>query len=119
MFVAITNTNPDGLQWGDIKVGTGAAVTATSKVTVQYTGWLESTGMMFDSSRQPGRTPFSVTLGQHQVIAGWDEGIPGMHVGGKRRLVIPAALGYGAAGSPPTIPPNAVLVFDVEVLSAS
>jgi FKBP-type peptidyl-prolyl cis-trans isomerase FkpA len=116
-FVAITNTLGDGLQWGDITVGTGAAVAAGSKITVQYTGWLQATGVMFDTSRQSGRGPFSLTLGAHSVIAGWEEGIPGMKVGGKRRLVIPSALAYGAQGYPPTIPANAILVFDIELVS--
>jgi FKBP-type peptidyl-prolyl cis-trans isomerase FkpA len=89
---------------------------------VQYTGWL-SNGTKFDSSRNPGRSSFSVGLGQGQVIAGWDEGLPGMKVGGKRKLIIPPALGYGAAGQQDQqsgayiIPPNETLVFEVEVLS--
>lgn len=116
--VAVTGVKPDGLQWGDFKAGTGPEVKAGDKINVQYTGWLKATGVMFDSSRQPGRTPFSLTLGQHTVISGWEEGLLGMHVGGKRRLIIPPALGYGAQGSPPTIPPNATLVFDVEIVSA-
>lgn len=116
--VNISNTTADGLQYGDITIGCGAVVQTGQTVSVMYTGWLESNGQQFDTSRQPGRGPFSVTLGQHQVIPGWEEGIPGMKVGGKRRLVIPAALGYGAQGQPPTIPANATLVFDVEVLSA-
>jgi peptidylprolyl isomerase len=115
--VAVTNSLPDGLQYGDIVVGTGPAVKSGDKINVQYTGWLESNGVMFDTSRQPGRGAFSLTLGQNSVIAGWEEGIPGMKVGGKRRLVIPPALGYGAQGQPPTIPGNAVLVFDVQVVS--
>jgi FKBP-type peptidyl-prolyl cis-trans isomerase len=114
--VAVTTTLADGMQYGDITVGTGAVVKTGDTIKVQYTGWLESSGQMFDTSRQPGRQPFQLTLGQHQVIQGWEEGIPGMHYGGKRRLIIPAPLGYGAQGQPPTIPPNAVLVFDVEVL---
>jgi FKBP-type peptidyl-prolyl cis-trans isomerase len=116
-FVAITNTLADGLQWGDITVGTGAAVATGAKIDVQYTGWLEATGAVFDTSRQAGRGAFSITLGQHQVIPGWEEGIPGMKVGGKRRLVIPPALAYGAQGYPPTIPANATLVFDIELVS--
>ena len=106
---------PDGLQYVDITVGSGDVVLSGAKVQVQYTGWL-SNGTKFDSSRDSGQ-PFEVTLGQGQVIPGWDEGIPGMKVGGKRRLVIPPALAYGAnppQGAP--IPPNATLVFDVEVL---
>ena len=90
-------------------------------ITVQYTGWL-STGKMFDSSRQAGRSPFTLQIGRGQVIAGWDEGIPGMKVGGKRKLIIPPALGYGSAGQTDQttgtviIPPNATLIFDVELL---
>jgi FKBP-type peptidyl-prolyl cis-trans isomerase len=115
--VAITNTLADGMQFGDITVGTGPEVKSGDKIQVQYTGWLQSNGVMFDTSRQPGRGPFDLTLGAGSVIKGWEEGIPGMHVGGKRRLVIPPDLGYGASGQPPTIPPNAVLVFDVEVVA--
>ena len=115
--VSIAGTLSGGLQYADIKVGSGPEVKATDKVNVQYTGWLQANGTMFDTSRQAGRGAFSVTLGQHQVIQGWEEGIPGMHVGGKRRLIIPAALGYGPQGNPPVIPANATLVFDVEVLS--
>jgi FKBP-type peptidyl-prolyl cis-trans isomerase len=115
--VDLATNLPDGLQYGDIAVGCGAVVKTGDKVSVNYTGWLQSTGSQFDTSRQAGRGPFTVPLGQHQVIAGWEEGIPGMHVGGKRRLVIPPALGYGASGQPPTIPANATLVFDVEILS--
>jgi hypothetical protein len=116
------NTYPDGLQYVDIKAGTGTLVHGTDIVTVQYTGWL-SNGTKFDSSRNPGRSSFSVGLGQGQVIAGWDEGLPGMKVGGKRKLIIPPALGYGAAGQQDQqsgayiIPPNETLVFEVEVLS--
>jgi len=117
MFVAVTNTLADGLQYGEIKVGTGATVKTGDKVNVQYTGWLQATGQQFDTSRKPGGSPLPVTLGQHQVIPGWEEGIPGMKVGGRRRLIIPPALGYGAQGFPPSIPANAVLVFDVEVVS--
>ena len=114
--VTIGTTTADGLKYGDIAVGCGAAVKAGDTVYVQYTGWLESNGTQFDSSRQSGRSAFSLTLGQGQVIKGWEEGIPGMHIGGKRRLIIPPSLGYGANGSPPTIPPNSTLVFDVELV---
>ncbi len=116
-LVGISTDQPDGLQYGDITVGTGPVVKTGDKVTMQYTGWLQSTGVRFDTSRQAGRGPFPLTLGQHQVIQGWEEGIPGMRVGGKRRLIIPPALGYGAQGYPPTIPANSTLVFDVEVVS--
>ncbi|HEY7779163.1 MAG TPA: FKBP-type peptidyl-prolyl cis-trans isomerase [Ktedonobacterales bacterium] len=113
----VVNANKQCLQYVDSKVGTGAAVKAGDTVTVNYTGWLTN-GTKFDSSLNPGRTPFQVVnVGQAQVIPGWNEGLIGMKVGGTRRLVIPGALGYGAAGSPPTIPPNATLVFDVSVVS--
>jgi FKBP-type peptidyl-prolyl cis-trans isomerase FkpA len=115
--VTITGKTGSGLQYGDIAVGCGAVVTINAKVTVQYTGWLQSNGSRFDTSRQQGRGPFPVTLGLHQVIPGWEEGIPGMHVHGKRRLIIPPALAYGAQGHPPAIPANSTLVFDVEVVS--
>ena len=115
--VTIAGTLSGGLQYADIKLGTGPVVKATDKVSVQYTGWLQASGSMFDTSRQAGRGAFPVTLGQHQVISGWEEGIPGMRVGGKRRLIIPQALAYGPNGYPPTIPANATLVFDIEVLS--
>jgi len=110
-------TNSDGLQCIDIKVGTGAQATASSAVTVQYTGWLASNGKKFDSSYDRSQ-PFQVTLGQGQVIPGWDKGIVGMKQGGIRRLIIPASLAYGAAGQPPTIPANATLIFDIEMVSA-
>ena len=112
---------PSGLKYIDEKEGSGAAAKAGDRVSVHYTGKLKD-GKKFDSSRDRGQ-PFAVTLGQGQVIAGWDEGIPGMKVGGKRKLIIPAALGYGAQGQQDQqsgayiIPPNAVLVFEVEVLS--
>ncbi|HEX6488196.1 MAG TPA: FKBP-type peptidyl-prolyl cis-trans isomerase [Candidatus Dormibacteraeota bacterium] len=109
---------PDGLQIIDIKVGDGQLVKKNDQLSVQYTGWLGD-GEKFDSSRDRGQ-PFDVTIGQQQVIAGWDEGIPGMKVGGIRKLIIPSSLGYGdqgqgQAGSPGYIPPGATLVFLVEV----
>ena len=113
--VALT-TKSDGLQFGDFKVGTGASPATGQTVTVQYTGWLTN-GTKFDSSRDRGQ-PFTFPIGQGQVIAGWDEGVATMRVGGKRRLVIPGALAYGAnppPGSPITA--NATLVFDVELLA--
>ena len=106
----------------DLRVGTGIEATAGRRITVNYTGWLYSTsapdnkGQQFDSS--VGRAPFEFPLGAGQVIRGWDQGVVGMRVGGQRRLVIPPALGYGAAGSGP-IPPNATLIFDIELLSVS
>ena len=102
-----------GLQIIDNQVGTGAEAKAGANISVNYTGYLTN-GTKFDSS--VGKTPFSLKLGAGQVIKGWDEGLVGMKVGGKRRLLIPPALGYGASGSGSTIPPNADLVFDVELL---
>ena len=111
-------TTPSGLQYTDDKVGTGAQPKAGQSVQVHYTGWLDEggkKGKKFDSSRDRGE-PFSFPLGRGQVIAGWDEGVAGMKVGGRRTLVIPAALGYGARGAGGVIPPNATLIFDVELL---
>ncbi|TAN35033.1 FKBP-type peptidyl-prolyl cis-trans isomerase [bacterium] len=115
---------PDGLKYIDLAVGTGAVAKSGENATMQYTGWL-STGPMFDSSRRPGREPFTFQLGTAHVIAGWEEGIPGMKVGGRRKLIIPAALGYGPKGQtdPNTgavvIPGNATLIFEVELLSVT
>ena len=104
---------PSGLQYWDIKIGTGAKAISGETVRVKYTGWLAN-GKKFDSS---GDDPFSFDLGARQVIKGWDEGIPGMHVGGKRQLRIPPELGYGERGTPDgTIPPNSTLIFDVELV---
>lgn len=102
-----------GLYYRDITVGTGALAQSGNTVGVYYQGWLAS-GTRFDG-RTSG-TPYEFPLGTGYVIRGWDEGVPGMRVGGKRQLVIPPSLGYGAAGSS-SIPPNAVLVFEVEVRS--
>jgi len=110
---AMTKT-PSGLRYQDITEGQGAEATADRTVSVHYTGWLPN-GEKFDSSRDRNQ-PFSFTLGAGQVIAGWDEGVAGMKIGGRRKLVIPADLGYGTAGAPPDIPPGATLVFDVELL---
>ena len=107
-------TTPDGLKYWDIKVGTGATANASQTVTVHYTGWLAN-GKKFDSSVDRG-DPFKFALGRGQVIKGWDEGIAGMKTGGKRQLRIPPALGYGARGAGDLIPPNATLIFDVELL---
>jgi peptidylprolyl isomerase len=109
------NKLTDGLQYGDLFTGTGPAPVTGQTITVQYTGWLTN-GTMFDSSRQSGRTPFSFAIGTNAVIKGWDEGVITMHVGGKRRLVIPPALGYGATANG-QIPANSTLVFEVELLS--
>ena len=109
---------PSGLKYTDTKTGDGAAAAAGNKVSVHYTGWLYNNGAKgtkFDSSVDRGQ-PFQFTLGAHQVIAGWDEGVAGMKVGGKRTLIIPPELGYGARGAGGVIPPNATLMFDVELL---
>jgi FKBP-type peptidyl-prolyl cis-trans isomerase FkpA len=109
------------LQKDDTEVGSGAAASAGQRVTVHYTGWLydaanaSKKGKKFDSSRDRD-DPFTFRLGAGEVIRGWDEGVAGMKVGGRRKLVIPADLGYGTAGAPPAIPPGATLVFDVELL---
>jgi peptidylprolyl isomerase len=109
---------PNGLEYTDTNTGDGATAAAGSKVSVHYTGWLYNNGAKgtkFDSSVDRGK-PFQFTLGAHQVIAGWDEGVAGMKVGGKRTLIIPPELGYGARGAGGVIPPNATLMFDVELL---
>src|SRR5205823_7662670 len=109
---------PSGLKYTDSKVGDGASAAAGHKVSVHYTGWLYNNGekgKKFDSSVDRGQ-PFSFGLGAQQVIRGWDEGVAGMKVGGKRTLVIPPELGYGSRGAGGAIPPNATLIFDVELL---
>lgn len=107
-----------GLQYIDVKQGSGPAAVAGSTVQVEYTGWLQSNGKKFDSSYDHGGQPFAVTpLGQAQIIPGWNEGLVGVKAGGVRRLIIPPALGYGAQGSPPVIPANATLIFDVTIIS--
>jgi peptidylprolyl isomerase len=105
---------PDGLQYWDIKAGTGPTAMRGQKVNVHYTGWL-TTGKKFDSSVDAGK-PFSFTLGAGEVIKGWDEGVAGMKVGGKRQLRIPPDLAYGPHGAAGVIPPNATLIFDVQLL---
>jgi FKBP-type peptidyl-prolyl cis-trans isomerase len=105
---------PSGLWYTDVTVGQGESADAGRTVTVHYTGWLPD-GTKFDSSRDRGE-PFAFTLGAGQVITGWDEGVKGMKVGGRRKLVLPPGLAYGDGGAPPAIPPGATLVFDVEVL---
>lgn len=102
------------LEKTDLVVGTGAEAQAGNKVSVHYVGTLTD-GSKFDSSRDRDE-PFEFTLGKGQVIKGWDVGVAGMKVGGKRKLVIPADMGYGARGFPPVIPPNSTLVFEVELL---
>jgi FKBP-type peptidyl-prolyl cis-trans isomerase len=108
-------TTADGLKYEILKKGHGATAKAGHTVTVNYTGRLVD-GTVFDSSLNPGRQPFEFNLGTHQVIQGWDEGVAGMKIGEKRKLTIPSALGYGAAGAGGVIPPNATLIFDVELL---
>jgi len=117
---AETVTTPSGLKYQDEVVGTGPEPKAGQTVTVQYTGWLDEggkKGKKFDSSRDRNQ-PFSFPLGAGQVIKGWDEGVATMKTGGKRTLIIPPQLGYGARGAGGVIPPNATLIFDVELLGA-
>ena len=115
-------TTASGLQYEDTTVGTGAEAVAGKTVEVHYTGWLHDPaakgkrGKQFDSS--VGRGPFSFPLGGGRVIKGWDEGVAGMKVGGKRTLIIPPEMAYGARGAGGVIPPNATLVFDVELVKA-
>jgi FKBP-type peptidyl-prolyl cis-trans isomerase len=105
---------PSGLEYWDIKVGTGPTASAGHTVKVHYTGWLTN-GKKFDSSIDRGE-PFSFELGGGQVIKGWDQGVAGMKVGGKRQLRIPPELAYGDRGAGGAVPPNATLIFDVELL---
>ncbi|MFL6600561.1 MAG: FKBP-type peptidyl-prolyl cis-trans isomerase [Steroidobacteraceae bacterium] len=113
---------PTTLQITDVKVGKGPAITAGQTAVVHYTGWLYSEashdhkGKKFDSSRDRN-DPFSFSVGGGEVIGGWDQGVVGMQAGGQRRLVIPPTLGYGARGAGGVIPPNATLLFDIELLS--
>jgi FKBP-type peptidyl-prolyl cis-trans isomerase len=108
---------PTKLEVKDLIKGTGPAAKAGSNVTVNYVGALYNNGKEFDSSWQRNQT-FPFTLGQGSVIKGWDQGLVGMKVGGRRELIIPASLAYGKTGSPPTIPPNAALVFVVDLLQS-
>jgi FKBP-type peptidyl-prolyl cis-trans isomerase len=107
---------PTKLEIDDLVVGSGRQAAGGDTVHVQYTGTLTS-GKKFDSSYDHGGDPFKFTIGKGEVIKGWDQGVVGMKVGGKRRLRIPSDLGYGEKGSPPTIPPGAGLIFDVELVS--
>lgn len=110
-------TTASGLKYWDLKKGSGAVAKAGDVVKVHYTGWLTD-GKKFDSSLDRGE-PFAFKLGSRMVIKGWDEGVAGMKVGGKRQLQIPPDLGYGANGAGAAIPPNATLVFDVELLGVN
>ncbi len=112
-----TITTPSGLIIDDVTVGSGAEASAGQEVTVHYTGWLTS-GEKFDSSKDRD-DPFVFPLGGGRVIKGWDEGVQGMKVGGTRKLTIPPDLGYGARGAGGVIPPNATLVFEVELLATA
>jgi peptidylprolyl isomerase len=115
--LAATNRSQSGLYTQDLVVGTGTTdVVAGRYLEVHYTGWLPN-GTRFDTSRDTNQ-PLMFTYGRDRLIAGFEEGLVGMKTGGKRRLVIPSDLGYGAYGSPPAIPPHSVLVFDVELLVA-
>ena len=118
MSDAEPRTLESGLKIEDTRVGVGPEAVSGKKVSVHYTGWLwkdNEKGTKFDSSVDRGE-PFEFNLGAHQVIAGWDQGVAGMKVGGKRTLTIPSKLGYGARGAGGAIPPNSDLVFDVELL---
>jgi FKBP-type peptidyl-prolyl cis-trans isomerase FkpA len=113
-------TTPSGLQYEDTTVGSGAEASTGQHVHVHYTGWLYENGQQgakFDSSKDRN-DPFAFSLGAGMVIKGWDEGVAGMKIGGKRTLIIPPQLGYGARGAGGVIPPNATLKFDVELLDA-
>lgn len=107
-------TTASGLKYEDMTIGTGKEAKAGSRASVHYTGTLEN-GTKFDSSRDKGE-PFSFRIGASEVIKGWDEGVAGMKVGGRRKLIIPPSLGYGADGAGGVIPPNATLIFDVELM---
>jgi FKBP-type peptidyl-prolyl cis-trans isomerase FkpA len=109
-----TNTTATGLIIEELAIGDGSEAAAGQSVTVHYTGWLTD-GTKFDSSKDRN-DPFEFPLGARHVIAGWDEGVQGMKVGGRRKLTIPPSLGYGARGAGRVIPPNATLIFEVELL---
>jgi FKBP-type peptidyl-prolyl cis-trans isomerase len=108
------HTTPLGVKYAEVTVGNGATPRDGQIVLVHFTGWLDD-GKQFDNSRHRTK-PFGFPLGAGQVIRGWDEGVRGMRVGGKRRLIVPGALGYGSRGVPGRIPPDATLTFDIELL---
>ncbi len=113
-------TTPSGLKIIDLKVGTGPSPKPGQICAMNYTGWLYENGKKgakFDSNRDHGSAPFEFPIGQHRVIAGWDEGVATMRVGGKRTLIIPPELAYGSRGAGGVIPPNATLIFDVELVA--
>jgi FKBP-type peptidyl-prolyl cis-trans isomerase FkpA len=112
-----STTTASGLVIEELALGSGDTAVAGKKVSVHYTGWL-SDGTKFDSSKDRGN-PFIFPLGKGHAIKGWDEGVAGMKVGGKRKLIVPAALGYGSRGAGGVIPPNATLVFEVELLAVN
>lgn len=118
-FWAVAEETPtetaSGLKYVDLKKGNGASPKKGQNVLVHYTGWLKKNGKKFDSSVDRG-DPFAFRIGVGQVIRGWDEGVLSMKVGGKRKLIIPPKLGYGARGAGSLIPPNATLIFEVELL---
>ncbi len=116
-----TKTLPSGLKYDESTVGAGTEAVSGKNVSVHYTGWLDNNGAKgnkFDSSVDRG-DPFQFSLGAGQVIKGWDEGVAGMKIGGKRTLYIPGTLAYGSNGIPGVIPPNATLIFDVELLGVN
>jgi FKBP-type peptidyl-prolyl cis-trans isomerase len=120
-LISCSNGSKSGLEIKDIVVGTGDEAVNGAKLSMQYTGWLYTNGQRgkkFDSSLDSG-LPYRFKLGAGEVIEGWDRGIEGMRVGGERELIIPPELAYGDAGSPPDIPPNSTLIFDVRLLEIS
>lgn len=114
---ALSGPEPKNLVVKDLVVGTGPAAKKGDPLTVNYLGALAKTGATFDTSWKAGGSPFALSLGTGGVIAGWDQGLVGMKVGGRRELIIPPDLAYGAAGSPPSIPPNSTLIFVVDLES--
>ena len=109
------HTTPGGVKYAEVVVGTGATPRDGQVAVVHFIGWLQD-GTQFDNSRERASKPFGFPLGSGQVIGGWDEGVRGMRVGGTRRLIVPPSLGYGSRGVPGTIPPDATLTFDIQLL---